>query len=96
MIVSQFILGIQFLFGSIAVLKKFIGNLKLFRQGVSFFKIFDPFFFRAKVSNEDFCFTGVVPKVGSKGFFFFVGYFDKLGINVKDTSSTHRGALQYL
>jgi hypothetical protein len=70
--------------------------LKLFRHGIAFFKIFDPFLFGTEVFNNDFGFFGVVPKGRRKGFFFFVGNFYKLGINVKDTSSTHQGAPQYL
>jgi hypothetical protein len=38
----------------------------------------------------------MVPKIWSEGFFFFVGDFYEFGINVKDTSSTHQGAPQYL
>jgi hypothetical protein len=56
-------------------------------------------FFDGNVSTclyEYFGFFGFVPKIGCKGLFFFVGNFYKLGINVKDTSSTHQGAPQYL
>ena len=60
---------------------------------MSFFKIFNPFFLRTKVSNNQFCFFGIVPKVWCKGLFLFVGYLDKFGIDVKDTSSTHQDVL---
>jgi hypothetical protein len=70
--------------------------LKLFGHGIAFFKIFDPFLFGTEVFYNDFSFFDVIPKVRSEGFFFFVGDFYKFGINVKDTSSTHQGAPQYL
>jgi hypothetical protein len=73
--IGQFILVIQLLFGSIAFLKEFIGNLKLFGQVFCFLKIFDPFFLGTQVPDNDFSFLGVIPKVWSKGFFLFVGNF---------------------
>jgi hypothetical protein len=58
--------------------------------------VFNPFLFRSQVFDDRFRFFRIVPKVGRKGFFFLVGNFYLLGINVKDTSSTHQGAPQYL
>ena len=55
-----------------------------------------PLFFGTQVFYYYFGFFGIVPKVRSKSFFFFVGDFNQFGINVKDTSSTHQGAPQYL
>jgi len=70
--------------------------LQLIGHVDGFVVIFDPFLFGSQVLDDDFGFFGVVPEVGSKGFFLFIGNFYKLGINVKDTSSTHQGAPQYL
>ena len=83
-------------FGCFAFSEKFVNYLKFFSQSISFFKIFDPFFLRTKVFDNNFGLLGVVPKIGGKGLFLFVGNFYKFGINVKDTSSTHQGVLQYL
>ncbi len=33
----------------------------------------------------------IVPKVRGERFFLLIFYFDKFGINVKDTSLTHQG-----
>jgi len=66
--------------------------LKFFGHGVPFFIIFDPFFLGTQVSDNNFGFLGVVPKIRCKGFLFLVGYLNKFLIDVKDTSLTHQGA----
>jgi hypothetical protein len=63
---------------------------------VGFFKIFYPLFFGSKVFDEYFGCFGIIPKIWSKGFLLFIDDFYLLGIDVKDTSSTHQDALQYL
>ena len=66
------------------------------RIAISLLIIFDPFFLGSQAFNYDFGFFCIVPKIRSKCFFFFVCNFYLFGINVKDTSSTHQDALQYL
>jgi hypothetical protein len=55
--------------------------------------VFNPFFFGSQVFDNGFSLFRVVPEVWSESFFFFVGYFYELGIDVKDTSSAHQDAL---
>lgn len=83
---------IQFLFGGVAFLDKLINDLQFFGQSVGFFIILNPFLFGTQVFNDYFGFFGVVPKVRGEGFFFFVGNFYQLPVDVKDTSSAHQGA----
>ncbi len=68
------ILVVQFFLGSITFLKKFIDYLKLFSHSVSFFIVFNPLFLSTQIFYNDFGLFCIVPKVRSKGFFFFVGY----------------------
>jgi hypothetical protein len=73
-----------------------VRELELIDHVDGLFVILDPFLFGSQVLDDQFGFTRVVPEVGSEGFFLLVGNFYLLGINVKDTSSTHQGAPQYL
>jgi hypothetical protein len=70
--------------------------LEFIDKDYRFFIIFNPFLFGPQDFDICFGFLGIVPKVGSEGFLLVVGYFNKFFIDVKDTSSTHQGAPQYL
>ena len=94
--VCGFVRIIEFGFGKFAFFVEFLGKEQFIGEFGRFVIIVDPLLFRAKVFYEDFRFFGVVPKVGSKGFLFLVCNFNQFGIDVKDTSSAHQGALQYL
>lgn len=87
---------VEFVFREVALFIEVERDLKFFGQVFCFLVIFDPFLFRPQVLYVNLGFFGVVPEIGCKGFFFFVGDFDELGIYVKDTSSALQGALQYL
>ena len=83
-------------FGNFAFFEEIVSQLQLIDKVYGFVIIFDPFLFGAQCFNVAFGFTGIVPEVGCKGFFLFVCDFDQFLIDVKDTSSTHQDALQYL
>ncbi|MFT5941452.1 MAG: hypothetical protein ACI9Q4_000704, partial [Sediminicola sp.] len=51
----------------------------------------NPLFFGLYQFHMGLGFLRIVPKIRLKCFFFFVFYFDKLCIYVKDTSLTHQG-----
>jgi hypothetical protein len=51
-----------------------------------------PVFFNFYGTQKLFGFFGVVPKIRCKGFFFFLNYFVKLTVDVKDASSTPASA----
>jgi hypothetical protein len=52
-----------------------------------------PVFFYFGLFEQFFCSFGVIPKIGRKGFFFFLFYFAQLTIDVKDASLTLPHAL---
>jgi hypothetical protein len=58
-----------------------------------FFIIVNPLLRASQFTHELFRFFGVIPKIGVKGFFFFISNINASRINVKDTSSALQGAL---
>lgn len=94
--VRDLVLLVEFFDGEFTFFVKFVCELKLVSKCGCFIVILDPFLLGTQVFDDYLGFPGVVPKIRCKGFFFFVGNFYKLGINVKDTSLAHQDALQYL
>jgi hypothetical protein len=87
---------LEFLFRHFAFFVEIVGQLKLVGEVYGFVVILNPPFFGTQVLYVKFGFTRIVPKIRRKGSLFLVCDFDLFLIDVKDTSSTHQGALQYL
>ena len=96
MVLGKTVLFVQFFHRKFAFLVEFVGQLQFVGHFGCLVVIFNPFFLGTKIFYVQFRFLGIVPKIGSQGFFFLVGNFNQFGINVKDTSSTHQGVPQYL
>ena len=96
MIVGRVVCLVKLISAYFAFLVEFVGKLKLVGENDRLFIILDPFLFGSQDFDVGFCSFGVIPEVGCEGFLLVIGDLDQFLIDVKDTSSTHQGAPQYL